>query len=128
MKAYVSYSDRLNRGPDFIVKYVRTDDVQAGLRIILTQGVRSDFRYFGDAPERCFMIHPEFLDDNKNVISDFSEVADSGYASMWILEDASREYHKSRISRNVKGFMVVGHQVIAEVIVVDGFDLLGQPS
>lgn len=84
------------------------------------QGYRSDFRYEDESNNKCWMIHPEFLDEKGNVILDRNILmSQTGQAKMWILNDQLRDFHKSKIKIGTKGFFVEGHHKTAICEVID---------
>ena len=76
------------------------------------------------------MIHPEFLDDNDNVIvDDNTPVGKTGHAFMWILNPEMRkEVHQKRIRIGVKGFLQEGQKRIASVEVIEIIGLHENPT
>ena len=81
------------------------------------QGYRSDFM-FHESSGKMYMIHPEFLDENENVIVDKEIRQWSGLAKMWIVFDEMRQYHKERIKVGMKGFFMEGPHKTAECEVI----------
>jgi hypothetical protein len=77
--------------------------------------------YEGDNPKKdmIFMIHPEFIDDNYNVILDTSIRLWSGKANMWILNPDFIAYHRERIKIGTKGFFMEGPIKTAECEVIE---------
>jgi hypothetical protein len=77
-----------NRPCDFVVRcrFLTKEEGgrQTGLPI---QGIRSDFMYYGDNPkiDRIFMIHPKFLDNHDNVITQSTVVPESEKHSCGLL-------------------------------------------
>lgn len=84
------------------------------------QGYRSDFLYSGDENiKQLWMIWPEFLDEEENVILDKSiPVPTSGKAKMWILNDTLKHLHRDRIEIGLKAFFVEGPRKVAECEVI----------
>ena len=121
-KIHISYRIKLNREPDFLVAY-RFFTPEEGGRVTgtPTQGYRSDFRY--EHPEhtkgRVFMIWPEFLDEDDEVITDnILPVRWSGKAYMWIIANEMRPYHKDKIKVGLNGFFVEENKKVAECDVI----------
>ena len=118
--SYTPYSVRLGREADFEVRY--EFDIDPELKGLKPgQGMRCDFLYDGDDPkiDGVHMIYPEFLDEDKRVITDKRAVPkDTGYANMWIILPKSKEeVHKQRIKVGTKGKWVAGSYTIANVTV-----------
>lgn len=115
---HTPYSISTGEKPDFEVEYEFDIDPELeGIRP--GQGMRCDFLYLGDDPERdgVHMIWPEFLDVTGDVITD-KKVTPSykGKANMWIGMPKMREMvHKHRIKIGTEGYWVVGSRVLAKV-------------
>ena len=122
MEQHESYEKIRKRPCDFRVKY-RFFTTEEGGRMTgpPSQGYRSDFMYDGDNPEtdRLFMIHPEFINDENQVILDKSFRSWTGKANMWILNPDFIEYHKDRIKLGVKGYFMEGAKRTAECEVIE---------
>ena len=122
MKPYTPYESILNRPCDFRVKYRFFANDEGGRKTgPPAQGYRSDFMYDGDNPKTdcIYMIHPEFMDDNKNVIIDLTVHSWNGIANMWILNPNHIQYHKDRIKIGIKGFFMEGPTKTAECEVIE---------
>ena len=65
------------------------------------------------------MIHPEFLDEFDNVITEQIVVPESGKALMWILNPALNDYHRNRLKIGTKGYFVEGPKITAECEVIE---------
>lgn len=121
MKAHIPYQQIRNRDCDFIVQY-RFFSPEEGGRPSgnPVQGYRSDFMYSGDEKIRQqWMIWPEFLDKEDNIILDKSlRVPTSGKAKMWVLNEALVELHKGRIKIGLKAFFMEGQYKAAECEVI----------
>lgn len=121
MDIHTPYQQIKNRECDFIVQY-RFFSPEEGGRPIgnPVQGYRSDFMYSGDEKDRQqWMIWPEFLDNDDNIILDKSlRVPTSGKAKMWILNEALIELHKGRIKIGLKAFFMEGRHKAAECEVI----------
>ncbi|KJF42063.1 hypothetical protein [Draconibacterium sediminis] len=125
MEQHTPYEQIRKRPCDFIVKYRFLTEEEGGRKTgPPSQRYKSDFMYYGDNPmtERIFMIHPEFIDDNGNVILDKSLHSWTGKANMWILNTDFNEYHKRRIKLGLKGFFMEGahRTAVCEVIEIVG--------
>ncbi|WP_163398645.1 hypothetical protein [Flavobacterium fluviatile] len=108
MDFHIPYKQNRNRDCDFIVQYRFFSPEEGGRpNGNPVQGYRSDFMYSGDEKIRQqWMIWPEFLDDEDNIILDKSlRVPTSGKAKMWILNEALIELHKGRIKIGLKAFL-----------------------
>lgn len=114
---YRTYSEITLGQPDFQVEYFLDRSPELEM-VIVTQGIRCDFRYEGEMVN--YMIYPEFLDVNGLVILDKkTEVPKFGVANMWIFGDKSLHTHK--LSIGVKGCWVVGSFILARVTVIKIF-------
>jgi hypothetical protein len=107
---------------DFEVKY-RFFSVEEGGREtgMPFQGYRSDWAYEGDDVKKTgvYMIHPEFIDSDGNVLEKDAQVPSEGIARMRILNRELREtIHKKRIKVGVKGFFMEGGRRVAEAEVI----------
>jgi hypothetical protein len=115
---HTPYQQTLSRLPDFEVTY--TILLEEGRRYTLPyQGIRWDFRYDGTADTGCYMIWPEFLDREGNVIlNDASPVPQHGRAFMWIVSPEMRPIHYKQIETGIRGlFMEGNHKVgVCEVV------------
>jgi hypothetical protein len=122
MELHKPYEKIQNRPCDFIVKY-RFFTVEEGGRKSgpANQGYKSDFMYAGDNPETdmIYMIHPEFLDQDNNVVLDTSIRQWSGKAKMWIFNPKFFQLHKTRIKVGTKGFFMEGGHKTAECEVIE---------
>lgn len=126
MEKHTPYEQMKKRPCDFIVKYRFFTEKEGG-RITGTpiQGYRSDFMYIEDEVKdknkyKMWMIHPEFLDINNNVILDKTiRVLQTGKAQMWILNESLYEMHKNRIKIGQKGFFMEGSNKTAECEVIE---------
>ncbi|MFB3386205.1 hypothetical protein [Flavobacterium sp. LAR06] len=121
MENHTPYEKIKNRECDFIVQYRFFSPEQGGRPMgNPMQGYRSDFMYSGDEKARQqWMIWPEFLDHEDNIILDKSiQVPTSGKAKMWILNKAIIELHKGRIKIGLKAFFMEGRYIAAECEVI----------
>jgi hypothetical protein len=118
---HTPYEQNRNRDCDFIVQY-RFFSPEEGGRPNGNpfQGYRSDFIYSGDEKIRQqWMIWPEFLDKEDNIILDKSlRVPTSGKAKMWILNEANQDLHRKRLKIGLKGYFVEGPHKVAECEVI----------
>ena len=107
---------------DFEVKY-RFFSASEGGRKTGTpfQGYRSDWAYEGDDIKETgiYMIHPEFLDENGNVLDKDVQVSVEGIARMGILIEEMKDIiHRKRIEVGVKGYFMEGGRRVAEAEVI----------
>jgi hypothetical protein len=118
---HTPYEQIRKKDCDFMVQY-RFFSPEEGGRLIgnPVQGYRSDFMYSGDEKSRQqWMIWPEFLDNEDNIILDKSlRVSTSGKAKMWVLNEALIEFHKGRIKIGLKAFFMEGQHIVAECEVI----------
>ena len=122
MEQHISYEQIRKRPCDFLVKYRFFTEEEGGRKTgPPSQGYRSDFMYAGDNPktDRIFMIHPEFLDEDNNIILDKSHRQWTGRAKMWILNLDFIPIHKTRLKIGTKGFFMEGPYKIAECEVIE---------
>lgn len=126
MDKHTPYEQIRHRPCDFIVKYRFYTDQEGGRKTgTPIQGYRSDFMYYEDEVEnipewKLWCIHPEFLDNNDQIILDKSiRVPQIGNARMWILNDSLTEMHKDRIKIGQKGFFMEGPNKTAECEVTE---------
>ncbi|MEO3867182.1 hypothetical protein [Rheinheimera fenheensis] len=119
---HYSYEDEQNRQPDFVVEY-EIDLCDEMKNAKPHQGMRTDFSYDGDDPQLdgVFMIWPELLDENGQVIKDKTpgSAPHKGRANMWILSEEMREFHRKRIKVGTKGYWVRGSFKVANVTVIE---------
>lgn len=120
------YEEVRKHPPDFRVKYKFYSETENGRKMPPSQGYRSDFSYDDDDMEKIdlFAIHPEFEDENGNVILvRDSPVPLEGTARMWILFPEMRKLvHSARIKPGIIGYFMEGPRkvAIAEVIEIVG--------
>ncbi|MGS0747389.1 hypothetical protein [Halpernia sp. GG3] len=126
MERHISYEVIRHRPCDFIVKYKFYSKKEGGRRTGEPfQGYRSDYMYFEDEvaniiESQMWMIHPEFLDSNDNIILDKTfPVPQIGKAKMWILNEKLFDIHKQRIKIGQKGFFMEGPTKTAECEVIE---------
>ena len=121
MDLHIPYQQIRKRECDFIVEYRFFSSHEGGRKIgNPMQGYRSDFMYPDDENEKqLWMIWPEFLDENNNIILDKSfRVPDSGKALMWLVNENLLELHRGRIKIGLKAFFMEGPHKIAECEVI----------
>ena len=121
MENHIAYEKVRNRECDFIVEYRFFSPEEGGRKTgNPIQGYRSDFMYSDDENlKKLWMIWPEFLDNDDNIILDKSlRVPTSGKAKMWILNEALIELHKGRIKIGLKAFFMEGRHKTAECEVI----------
>ncbi len=122
MDVHIPYEQIKNRECDFIVTYRFFTPDEGGRKTgNPIQGYRSDFMYSEDEEaKKLWMIWPEFLDNDDNIILDKSlRVPTSGKAKMWILNESLIELHKERIKIGLKGFFMEGPHKAAECEVIE---------
>ena len=111
----MNYSERTKRGPDFRIRYEwRRETAQMPL-----QHMRCDFAYSGEHERQAYMIWPEFETAEHVPIAEAVTPPRVGTATMWILDDKMRPFHRDRITLGVGGHLVRGSEVIADVEVVE---------
>lgn len=83
--------------------------------------MRSDFLYEGDDPaeDGIWCIYPEFEDSAGKIVDENDSVKEEGTATMWILFQENRDYHRHRLNQGSRGYMVSGTRKIAEVEVLE---------
>ena len=114
-----TYREIRNRREDFIVRY-KLYFPQDGGRKVTFQHLRCDFMYEGDDPEKdgIYMIHPEFLNENGDPVSEDTPVSLAGKASMWVIvEEMKEKVHRQRVKIGVHGYFMEGARKIGEVVV-----------
>ena len=125
------YEVNLSHKADFRVKYKFYTPAECGRTMLPSQGYRSDFWYphEGGNENRIFMIHPQFEDENGDVILETNRsVKENGTAKMWIVMPMMREYHKTRIIIGTKGYFKEGPNTVAECEVIEIIGLLENPT
>ena len=118
-----SYAEEFGRLPDFRVRYRWLGQVGQRRPQKLFQHIRSDFCYAefekSDQFEIYFMIHPEFESEMGKPLSEDEPILPTGTASMWIIIENMRDFHRERIKVGVKGFMMGGPDKLAEVEIIE---------
>ena len=112
-----SYSEQKRRKPDFAVRYRLISQADGGRRRTF-QHLRCDFMYEGDKPEQgIYCIHPEFLDSNNIPVEENIEIDLEGRATMWILFNEMRDFHRKKISEGTRGYFMEGSRKIGSLVV-----------
>jgi hypothetical protein len=118
-----SYEKRRGHPADFKVRYRFYTSQEGGRKSIPYQGYRSDFWYAHpehNGTNQLFMIWPEFLDENGQVIlDDKNAVPSSGIAQMWVLVSPRRPYHLDKIKPGLIGYFMEGPRRVAECEVIE---------
>jgi hypothetical protein len=130
MENHESYTGRLGHPHDFEVEYCILKESEGGRKTLPYQGIRWDFwyEYNGEHKNQLFMIWPEFLDENGQVITQKnSPVPSTGKARMWIVNDALRKYHQDKIKIRMKGNGHEGGTVVAKYVVSKIVGLMTNP-
>lgn len=115
-----SYRERRSTGPDFRVRYRLLSEGEGGRQTLPFLHIRSDFLYEGDDPlvVGIWCIWPEFVSANGAVFPDDQRVPAEGLADMYIVNDAMRAQHASRIQLGTRGYFVEGPKKTATCEVV----------
>ena len=120
---HTPYSNRLQRVADFRVRYRFLTREEGGRKGAPPyQGYRSDFWYLhpDHRPNQIFMIWPEFLDEQENVILvNDASVPSEGLADMWLVDRAWRNYHRDKIKAGTVGYFMEGPHRVAICTVFD---------
>ncbi|WP_373229502.1 hypothetical protein [Cohnella sp.] len=121
---WVPYETQRKHTHDFTVRYRFFNIDEGGRKYIPHQGYRSDFAFEEDLankPVSLRVIHPEFEDEQRNIILDNSiSVPYSGTARMWILFAVSRkERDVKTIKIGMKGYFMEGSRKVAEAEVIE---------
>ncbi len=118
-----NYAEHFGRLADFRVRYKWLGQVGQRRPQKLFQHIRSDFCYAefekSDQFDNYFMIHPEFESEMDKPLSEDEPILPTGTASMWIIIENMRDFHRERIKVGVKGFMMGGPDKLAEVEVIE---------
>ena len=121
MTLHTPYEDIFHRPCDFLVSYCIKSD-EALKEVFPNQGMRCDFSF--DRGKTVYMIYPEILDNEGNVILDKNQrIEDSGIAGMWIVLELEKYVKplKNQLYIGQTAFWRIGGSVLAEVVVVDIF-------
>ena len=127
MESHIPYEHIVKRACDFIIKYKFYSEQEGGRKTgTPSQGYRSDFMYSEDEENNSlWIIWPEFLDVNGNVIIDKTINVDAnGKAQMWIINKDLIEKHNSRIRIGQKGYLMEGNKKVAECEVLEIINLI----
>lgn len=116
-----SYFESSGRQADFRIIYSWLPQDEYELPQAPFQHMRSDFLYCGDDPEKegIWCVYPEFENEKGEMLDEDATVPETGQATMWILSDELRDYHRNRLVLGSKGFLVTGSRKIASVKVVE---------
>jgi hypothetical protein len=129
---WTKYSDFRKILPDVLIQYDFLKPEEGGRETPPHQGYRSDFMYDGDDPlvDGIYMIHPEFLDENKcEIMYTDKPVPNSGFAYLWILiGEMRRTLHLHRLKVGTKGYLMEGSRKVARATVIEivGIELNAQ--
>lgn len=114
---------------DFKVHYRFRTFEEGGRKIPPFQGIHSDFTYEDDDEERQYIIHPEFLDAQGNLILDTTKpVPQEGIALMWVILPEKRKIHRGRLKVGTRGFFREGSLYIADCEVIEVLGLHQNPT
>lgn len=130
MHEYKPYNERLKHPHDFEVEYRILSESEDGRKTLPYQGIRWDFwyDYNGTHENQLFMIWPEFLDENGNVITQGNTpVPVTGKARMWIINDGLRKYHQDKIKIGLNANGHEGGTVVAKYQVSKIVGLMTNP-
>ena len=118
---HLPYMDRISGGPHFRVKYNFFEKSDGGRLKMPSQGYRSDLFYEGDDVNLgVYMVWPEFLDDDLNVITNINiPVSVSGYADMWIVDkDMIHTIHIEKLKVGAICYFMEGPRKVARAEIV----------
>ncbi|WNR43656.1 hypothetical protein [Paenibacillus roseipurpureus] len=129
---WVPYETERKHPHDFTVRYRFYSVEEGGRKHLPYQGYRSDFAFVEDlsiTPISLRVIHPEFEDENREIIlEDSQSVPVSGTARMWILFAASRrERDVKTIKLGMKGYFMEGPKRVAKAEVIEINGLFSNP-
>jgi hypothetical protein len=127
MSEHVSYETLRGHPHDFEVAYEALPAEKNKVGQSLFQSIRCDFKYEDDPDDTIWMIWPEFLDKNGNLVLDTQvKIDDRGTAKMWIINPAMREeIHRKKAKVGGKGYFVVGQHKIAQATITK---IVGLPT
>lgn len=120
MELHKPYRELTNREPDFLVEYEFLSLEEGGRKILPQQGYRSNFWYPNDhsADNIQFMIYPEFLDKEGNVILEKGKSVDKkGSAYMFVLIEELRAKHVGHIVPGLEAYFMEGTRKVAKCTV-----------
>ncbi|WP_129692005.1 hypothetical protein [Gottfriedia acidiceleris] len=119
---WTPYEERRGCPQDFNVQYRFFSHEEGGRQSLPAQGYRCDFAYQEDDIKETgiYMIHPEFEDNDGNVILDDKiSINRTGTARMWIVSPKIREeIHKHKIELGTKGYFMEGSRRVGVVEVI----------
>ena len=124
------YKDVLKHEHDFEVEYKILTEAEGGRKTLPFQGIRWDlwYDYQGKHQGQLFMIWPEFLDQDGEVIAHRDRpVPIAGKARMWIVNDAMRAYHQDKIEVGLLANAHEGGTVVARYVVTKIVGLMTNP-
>jgi len=130
MSKLQSGKNRVGRVHDFVVEYKILNESQGGRKTLPSQGIKWDFAYVNEKhkPNDLFMIWPQFLDKNGQVIPKSNDpVPPSGKARMWIVDDGMRKYHVDKIYVGMKANGMEGSRPVADYVVTEIGGLISNP-
>ena len=105
---------RDSRPPDDFEGVVRIlTEREGGRRTAPFNGIRWDLRYFHQGEDSCWMVWPEFLDEEGGVLPDDVPITGFVRARFYIISDAMRPYHREQARPGVGFFCVEGAKVCA---------------
>jgi len=126
------YDSKFGFQSDFKVRYRFYGEQEGGRKSLPFQGYRSDFWYFHKEqpnPNSIYMIWPEFEDENGNVITQSDNpISGTGVARMWIINPATRPFHRDKITVGLKSYFMEGSRRVAECEVIELGDLKINPT
>jgi len=127
---WIPYERKFGHPADFRVRYRFYTQEEGGRRTLPYQGYRADFAYADDEgePLTLYMIHPEFEDEQRQVICKNGPVPACGTALMWIIIPERRhDIHRHRIHKGTRGYMMEGPHRTAELEVIEILGLFTNP-
>jgi len=130
MEEHKPFNEELKHLHDFEVEYRILSESEGGRKTLPYQGIRWDFwyDYNGKHENKLFIIWPEFLDENANVITQKNApVPISGKARMWIINDSLRKYHQDKIKIGLNTNGHEGGTVVAKYRVSKIVGLMTNP-
>ena len=126
-----SYSERLQRRPDFRVRYRWIEEQAGGLHQKPFQHMRCDFSYESDDVQRdgIYMVWPEFENVEGIPSAEGVPIPSEGVASMWIVVPEMRvQVHRQKARVGERGFFMVGGTQIAEAEIIEIVGLYDPPA
>ncbi|MGC1498231.1 MAG: hypothetical protein WA790_20665 [Sulfitobacter sp.] len=108
------------RKPDFEAEITVLTADQGGRKTPPFNKIRWDFRYADDAPsDGIYMIHPYFLDKNRELFPDGQALSGTMTALMFIVIEEMADYHRKRIAIGTEFYCVEGYKICATGTVTD---------